>query len=373
MKVYKFFLLVTTMMVSACSQTLYEDLDTTSVGVTPDENVQVGGNVITVKKGTPIEFQLNGDPDFITFFSGEDGHRYAYRNKVEYDADDIISSELSFRVWSQYGYFDRGAKGRLKVLYNVESEEQDVFPGLNKTDFEADSLLVESFEWDVLAEGDALLSPSAHNKSAEAKIVKFPISKQMIGKKITLAIVRNLDKQEIGESYENSSTHEKETALLSTFHIDDMKITNKLKDKSTSVIYASTFGFTPLNMWHKKQFDDLKNSEFDLPADLAYGSGQKDVAGFWNLTSINVGNMTIRGCAVNGQWRYNWLVSDYINPLLKTSVDKGVKVKEISQSLNSYTYTYSQVGMYRATFLFSNSNYEESESVLHEFVVNVVE
>ena len=76
---------------------------------------------------------------------------------------------------------------------------------------------------------------------------------------------------------------------------------------------------------------------------------------------------------MNGLWRYNWLVSDYINLLSKPVADVGVKVKDISQTLGSYTYAYSQVGTYRATFVLNNSNYEDSQQKLCEFIVNVVE
>lgn len=373
MKVYKSLICgILSLAFTSCQETLFEDLDSASVDVVTNDNVKYEGNILTVKKNTPVDFQLNGNPDYITFYSGEFGHQYAYVDKTEYDAEDIEKMTFSFSLWSQYGDYDKGVKGRLKVYYCAGEDETTAFPGLSKGDFEADSILVETFSnWKLLTNDEALIDKEMH-KDGTAKSFSVDVPTNFYNKKLTLAIVRNPQNQLVGEEYENSEG-KKIKATQSTFNFQDMKIVTKLKNGTSVTTYASAFGFTPLNMKNKTYFEDLKDSQFDLPADLEYGSVSANVSGYWNLSSIASGTFSIRGCAENSLWRYNWLVSDYINLLSKPVADVGVKVKDISQSSSAYTYTYSNVGTYRATFVLNNSNYEESQQKLCEFIVNVVE
>ena len=53
--------------------------------------------------------------------------------------------------------------------------------------------------------------------------------------------------------------------------------------------------------------------------------------------------------------------------------DTGVKIKDINLPVESYEYTYSKVGTYKATFVMSNENFEDAQQKLVEFVINVVE
>lgn len=109
MKIYKSLICgILSLAFTSCQETLFEDLDGASVDVVTNDNVKYEGNILTVKKNTPVNFQLNGNPDYITFYSGEFGHQYAYVNKAEYDAEDIEKMTFSFSLWSQYGYYDRG-------------------------------------------------------------------------------------------------------------------------------------------------------------------------------------------------------------------------------------------------------------------------
>lgn len=74
---------------------------------------------------------------------------------------------------------------------------------------------------------------------------------------------------------------------------------------------ASSFGFTPLNMKNKTKYEE--QAPENMPKDLEYGSVSTGVTGMWNLSSIKSGGFTINGTAANNPWKYNWLVSDYLN------------------------------------------------------------
>ena len=89
------------------------------------------------KKGTPVEFSFAGEPDFITFYSGELGHQYIYRQRVENEESDIVSSKLKFNIY-QEGTSYAESTGRytncIDVFYAFSDPENGVegFPGLSK-------------------------------------------------------------------------------------------------------------------------------------------------------------------------------------------------------------------------------------------------
>ena len=64
---------------------------------------------------------------------------------------------------------------------------------------------------------------------------------------------------------------------------------------------------------------------------------------------------------------------DYLNLAECPEPDSGVKVKDISLDLESYSYTYNQVGTYTATFLMNNANYSHVASKTCELIINVTE
>ena len=55
---------------ASCDKELKEET-AMEVGVVTDSNVSFDGKTVTVKKGSPVTFSFDGDPDFISFFSGE--------------------------------------------------------------------------------------------------------------------------------------------------------------------------------------------------------------------------------------------------------------------------------------------------------------
>ena len=72
MKTYKLIALcLASLFFGACEDGLDEEVGL-QVSVATNENTSYDGQIVTVKKGTPVQFLLSGDPDFISFFSGEE-------------------------------------------------------------------------------------------------------------------------------------------------------------------------------------------------------------------------------------------------------------------------------------------------------------
>lgn len=374
MKTYKLILLsLGALLFASCEKELERDMADVSVTVVTNDNVRYEGNILTVRKGTPIEFLLHGDPDYVSFFSGEIGHQYIYHDRKEISADDIVSCDLKFSIWAQYGK-DKSCKDQFDVLYLAEEEDPAnpgktiFFPGMSKNDFEADSVLVEqNTPWkEFIARADL---PQAPVTSASSALKYSKSVKEYIGKKLTLAFVLNKDQTEAinaGDAEEPDAT-----LAQSTFYVQNMHIETLWRNGRVTTSYASSFGFTPLNMKNKTVYKDQE--PLNMPRDLEYGSVALGVSGMWNLNSISNGGITINGTAANNEWKYNWLVSDYLNLTECPEPDSGVKVKDTTLRLDSYSYTYDKVGTYTATFLMNNANYAHAVSKTCELIINVTE
>lgn len=386
MKIYKIFTIVSmALTVVSCREALFEDIESAGVTVVENENVKCNGKVITVKKGQPVTFNIDGDPDYITFYSGEIGRQYAYRDSLRGDIDDIVSASLKFTVWAQYGVNrsneESSAYHQMQVLYATEDASGNpVFPGFSRN-FEEDSIMVEEqIPWQYLIAPDLMPDSGnsndgdwSENNTSGFYRNSFDIDMtQYLGKKFTLAMVLNRDKKEAPAS-SSASDPAGTTILQSTFHFEDMRLETTWKNGTVKTIYAEAFGFTPINMKNKTVFSDHSDNTYNMPSDLEYGAVSASVEGFWNLTNIATGYIDISGCAANNKWKYSWIVSDYLDFTLLDEANTGVGIKATNLPLESYDYTYENVGTYKATFVMTNVNFEDSQQKVLEFIVNVVE
>ena len=149
--------------------------------------------------------------------------------------------------------------------------------------------------------------------------------------------------------------------------------------------YAGDFMFTALNFNHENIYNqsivdeesgykgnDWTSVSSYLPDDLAYGTVTANVPGLWNMNNVANGGFYIHGTGSDYEWKTAWLVSDPIN-ITSCEPDQGVSIKNLSQDISSYTYTYEKVGTYKATFLIHNTNYKHDDGGIYEVTVNVVE
>lgn len=79
--------LFATVLITSC----VEDLSVAS----PD--FQVTQDSAVVKAGEEVVFLIDGNPDFMTFYSGEDGHRYEHRNRVKASGTPLLSFKNTMR------------------------------------------------------------------------------------------------------------------------------------------------------------------------------------------------------------------------------------------------------------------------------------
>lgn len=374
-----YILLLPALAFASCTKELAEGLDEVNVSVVTSGNVTAEGSIITVKKGTPVEFSFAGAPDFITFYSGEIGHQYVYRQRVETEESDIVSSKLKFNIY-QEGTSREGDRytNCIDVYYAYDDPDNGVagFPGLSKSDFDADSTLVDDFT------GWKLIRPKSDYDNlgtnvTEALACELDV-KNYIGKNLVIAIAYNGDKRP------NPKENGAEATTQLKYYFDSMNIENTLRNNNVTHQYAGEFMFTALNFNHENLYNqsirtdenpsgnDWTSVSSYLPDNLAYGTVTANVSGLWNMNNVANGGFYIHSTASTNDWKTSWLVSDPIN-ITSCQPDQGVSVKNLSQDINSYTYTYEKVGTYKATFLIHNTNYKHEDGGIYEVTVNVVE
>ena len=346
MRIYKLIMIYAIgMLGGACSEELATKVNL-DVTVTTDEQVQFDGETVTVKKGTPVKFVLQGNPDFISFFSGEDGAKYIYKDRTIIDPSDIVSSQLTFTVKAQYGHPDL-TEGVLKMYVS------DEFPGLYKNNYEADSVLVEQFNWsDLVTQTDLPQKPNA-SYSADLDLTDH------LGKPMTLAIYYKQKKIT-------------PTAGAPRMNFTDMKIVNTMKSGQVTTLYAGSFGFTPINMMHKWNLPD----QASMTKNREYGTSTSNVSGIWNLVNAGIGAFQIHsssgGTIETTPLKYSWLVSNHLTVNACTP-DRGTKIKDSTLTLEAYTYIYEKPGTYNATFLARNLNFEHSSEEVINITIKVTD
>lgn len=339
MKLNKLFIAlgVASMAFASCENELVQDVEL-DIAIETNNNVQFDGKTITVKQGTPIPFKVGGDPDFLTFFSGEAGKEYRYKDRVTVEEELIASSKLKFTLTPQYGK----PAGALTMYISSE------FPGMAKNAFEEDSVLVEQHAWETLI-------PAADFPTAtKAQDYEIDMS-TYIGKRISIAICYDYRGITLGPN--DSQTK---------FTFNNMMIQNTMTNDQVTSLSVSSFGFTPLNMLYKHNLQDQAN----MTSNRAYGTVTNNTSGIWNVKDWNA--FFIHSSGGSTALKYSWLVSDLF-VVNGCTPDAGTAIKSMHQSLSAYNYTYNTPGTYTATFVATNGNYKQETSVVKEYTIVVTE
>lgn len=235
---------------ASCESEFTKDAEL-DVNVATGNGVSFDGQTITVKSGTPVEFHFKGDPDFLTFYSGEAGKEYKYRERTTVDESEVETSTLKFKLTPQYGN-----PANILTMY-VSSD----FPGIEKGNFEADSVLVEQHAWETLI-------PASDFPTA-TKAQDFAIDmKPYLGKRIAIAICYR------GQTNSVAQTR---------FTFSNMQILNQMSKGQETTFTAGSFGFTPINMLHRHNLSDQKS----MTSNRAYGTVTNNTSGIWNFKDMN--------------------------------------------------------------------------------------
>ena len=257
-----------------------------------DFQVAASGN--TVKVGDSVVFNFTGNPDFITFYSGEHGHEYKNASR-DYAAGTPVMEFASYR---QYGIHDN----TLHIMVSKNFAADYTAEGVNAA------------TWTDVT-GRAVLSTGANGTPSGA---------------IDLSDLTGTDNGAIyiGFKYDDTSNG---TSSLRTWTITNFTLNCALEDASVlSVATLASAG------WKDVSF---------LNADAA-----------WRITTTGTApSLKLNGGAAGAPENYNWVISGPLYPN-KVSPDQGVAIKNISARLSQYVYQFTAAGVYDVTFVAVNEN-----------------
>lgn len=264
-----------------------------------------------VKQGEEATFRITGAPDLVTFFSGEQGNQYIYRERTEAEGTPIMSFASALR-------------------WGTQTNTMHVMASTN-FDGQADSASVLSADWvDISSKFHLDDVNDNYNlvESGRGDLSEFIGQPLYIGFKFT------------GTS---GSTQR-------TWRLGEFKIILEIEGESYSLDVANDNypGWTIVNV---------------------AGTDPNGAKGFWkpgaNFWQIQGGPATMED-------NEDWLITGPIF-LTKVTPDMGISKNSYSERLEEFTHTYTKAGIYKAIVLGTNATVDDIKQDVREITVEVVE
>ncbi|HTN21790.1 MAG TPA: DUF5017 domain-containing protein [Pelobium sp.] len=269
--------------------------------------------------GDTVNFNISGNPEQLVFFSGEEGHKYTYKDRTTAESDLIT---LEFATNRRYG---------------------------------SDAQQPQSFR---------LFASQKFNGQYEATSINESQDWTDITPAFTLSGIQSND-----ATYASSGVVNLTTLSSLGFNLD----------KSLPIYFAFRYkgvtGFTQPRWWVNKF--DIKTTTTDgqvlLVADIA-AAGWTPVKVLpsspvnWVFGSDKI--LKYQGGGGTTGSNEVWAVSNALN-LTKVQPDAGVALKNMATRLDTYSYIFTKAGTYTVTFVASNVNIYGESKVIKEVEVVV--
>ena len=284
-----------------------------SVAINPAQVVSTNNDTLVIYAGQPVEFQLSGTPNLLTFYSGESGHNYTYRDRIT--AAGTPKLDISYSA------------NRVNASHRVDILASADFKGAY------DSTNIKTAKWDTLTPPE--LTAYVNNATAKA-MPTIALTKYGGGKPVFLAfrLVINSAARYVNPTFSN---------ILIRNYQDDGNVSTVL-DNFTAA------GMSFVTMSENAKW---KSTGPRVAAWILAGSGTSSnitvSTTFFDLVTVDsVYNAT------DGRTHELWAVSKVLY-LDSTLPDVGVTIKNIQQSLVNHNYSYNKTGTYTVTFVGANT------------------
>lgn len=363
-RTYIFSLVCILLLAGSCSQDIITDVD---YYVTLDKSTKF-------KAGEPVHFKINGDADYLMFYSGEQGHEYRHRNRTEIDYSDIRKAVLKLETYPER----YGAKGDVMTFYmshtfeglsdfgdkeaNMELMQAEIDSGMKnwqKLDWvEGDDLMRTLQEFDLMDYLDHFCIAMHYNPSHYKPDTNPPAEQYQASFNISGDLVIDIDGlpqrqfsfQDLNRSFVFMSRDDEgypyEYALNGWYYCYDYYYSSSKNDQGREVRrHIPTEGLS--------DEDKAKLSHQKLGG-VGFGAAQGDIR--------------FVGSTANGH-HFDadiWVVYDGVK-LNSVEKDKGEVVKSLENKINEYSYTYDEPGTYTAVF----HGFNVSADVRYDYVVEI--
>ena len=276
----------------------------------------VGSSSNTYRVDDTVRFKIMGNPDQLTFYSGEVGHKYIYKERLFAESDDIT---LTFASNKRYGTLATQPNS-MRLLASQEFSGDYSEQALDEAEWVDIS---EAFEFSPIVGGDN------YTRSGEVNLLTL--------ESIGLAV-------------------------------------DKTKPIYFAFVYQGISGTTQPRWWFN-QFD-IKIIATDgqiLPGANIGSVGWKSVKlgaspVDWVIDGTPATRIRYQGGGAAVGSNDAWIITSAIN-LTAVQPDAGEALKNMSTRIDEYSYVYTTPGTYTVTFVASNQNVYGGDKVIKELEI----
>lgn len=266
------------------------------------------------KVGDSITFKINGDPDIITFYSGEKGKEYQYK-----DRSNVTDGTLGLEIKTQVLYGTQ--PNNLRLVYS--------------TDFNGtyDTTNVRKATWTDITNRFTLSTAAAGAVGAQVSSGVVNISD----------IVATNKPMYFAFKYVGDKVPSGTTTTQRTWRIYNFDLNNTLPDGSVLNVASINTG-----SWLALDFVNTANK--------------------WTVQGTAPALFFTPASTLNPS--EDWVISKALFPT-GVNPDLGTAIKSYIQKLSTYRYAFSKAGTYTVTFVAANGGKSGSESVVKQLTITV--
>ncbi|MDO6738714.1 DUF5017 domain-containing protein [Wenyingzhuangia sp. 2_MG-2023] len=274
----------------------------------------------TVKVGEEVEFSIENAPNFLSFYSGEFGYEYQHRDRTNIDGTINMSFDCAQHYQNGTSLSDPG----LSVQYSTDYDGSGT----------AEAIALATW----IDISDKFVLPTARTYAWTNSGIADISDLASEGKPVYIAFKILAD----GKTSEGNRQGE--------YRFNNFNIELAVEGKSTS-LPVTDFESTEWQTVNVQGTNDDTNKD-----QWIYWSD-----GFFRMngTSADYTNE-------------DWLITERID-LTAILPDQGAALKSYSERLSSFTHTYTEAGIYTATFLGNNTTVYGSKEGIKELTIEVVE
>lgn len=299
-------------------------------------NVRTEGGVTTVKTDEEIHFLIDGNADYITFYSGEDGNNYDNKSRTEAE---IASLTLSCNIKQQYNDLSYWNKEIIHAYISTDFSGVYTPEELSKA------------TWAPISGNEYGHLPMPMATAASAAETSGTVDLSLftnINKKFYVAFQYNAEGRDaIPEANGNNKYTNRPRVDITNLKMQKttadgqvIDITDAIKEWAFRPIYQQSSTMTNYQVSDNSLLFQPQKATLN-----AEGEEPNEVV---------------------------WMVSQNINPR-SVEPDRGTAIQSIEARLNKYSYSYRKAGTYTATFVAKNANMWESKATVRKLTIVVQE
>lgn len=311
-----FLVIFIALLLASCQQ---KNVDTPDFNVTPSS--------LILKVGDTVNFNFSGNPNFITFYSGELGYRYQYRGRTSAAGKPVLKFNSALNVGGQ--------PNSLHIMVSTD------FTGVVLGDTVSTAANIVAASWTDITNRAVLATSTTAVNSGAIDLSDFAAG----GKPVYIAF------KYVGLS----------GSIQNQWTITALTVTNTLPDASVYTIANLVANSSPITT-------NYAGVNTFSPGWVAF-----PVSNTFNWV-VTAGSSLVIAGASNAALATNnteaWAIMGLLD-LQKVTPDIGIAVKSINAVVDSYFYNYTSAGTYDATFVATNENGLEYKQTVRPMTITV--